>query len=218
MSTPLTGVHASTVRAMHGRLPWLAPQDLTPEQRGVYDDITGGPRASGAGRALGLTDADGRLHGPFNAMLVSPALGDAVQRLGAAVRYRTALTDRAREIAILEVARAERSDFEWFAHERIGARVGLTADELRALQHGEAASTFDATEHAVHALVASLTRSGDVDDSAYAAATATLGATAVVELVTLVGYYRLLALAMRVHRTPLPDGAAPPVWPAPPPA
>lgn len=199
---------------LHGRLPWLAPHDLTTEQRAVYDDITGGPRASGAGGALGLTDADGRLHGPFNAMLVNPALGDAVQRLGAAVRYRTAFTDRAREIAILEVARAERSDFEWFAHERIGARAGLGADELAALHRGEAASSFDSTERAVHAFVAALTRTGDADDATYATAADVLGATAVVELVTLVGYYRLLALAMRVHRTPLPDGAAPPAWPS----
>jgi len=197
----------------HGRLPWFALDELDTAQRAVHTDITGGPRAR-AGRTLALADGSGRLHGPFNAMLVNPALGGAVQRLGAAVRYGTGLTDRAREIAILEVARAARSDFEWFAHERIGAAAGLTVTALAAVQRGEAPASFDDTERAVHAFTAALTRAGDVDDDAYETATSALGVTAVVELVTLVGYYQLLALSMRVHRTPLPEGAAPPVWPS----
>ncbi len=197
----------------HGRLPWYALDELDDAQRAVHADITGGPRA-GARRTLGLTDGHGRLHGPFNAMLVNPGLGDAVQRLGAAVRYGTALSDRAREIAILEVARAARSDFEWFAHERIGAAAGLSSAELASLQRGDAAPSFDDHERHVHTFVASLTRTGDADDAGYDAATAALGVTTVVELVTLVGYYQLLALSMRVYRTPLPEGATPPVWPA----
>ena len=46
----------------------------------------------------------------------------------------------------------------------------------------------------------------------FAEATATLGRAAVVELVTLVGYYAALALQLRVFRVGVPDGAAPPSW------
>ncbi|HEY0949418.1 MAG TPA: hypothetical protein VGD85_04425, partial [Nocardioides sp.] len=52
--------------------------------------------------------------------LLSPAVGDALQRLGAAVRYRTALPDRAREMAILLVAARWDSAFEREAHEAVG--------------------------------------------------------------------------------------------------
>src|SRR4051794_18477744 len=55
-----------------GRLPHPTPGELDDDQRAVYDAITGGPRGSGPFR---LTDAEGRLHGPFNAMLVNPQLG-----------------------------------------------------------------------------------------------------------------------------------------------
>jgi 4-carboxymuconolactone decarboxylase len=44
-------------------------------------------------------------------------------------------------------------------------------------------------------------------------AVATLGRAAVVELVTLVGYYQALALQLRVFRVGLPDGEDAPGWP-----
>ena len=142
----------------HGRLPWYALDELDDAQRAVHTDITGGARAR-AGRTYALADDHGRLHGPFNAMLVNPALGDAVQRLGAAVRYGTGLTDRAREIAILEVARAARSDFEWFAHGPRGYRRRVDRGRAASLQRGDAPPSFDDGERAVHEFVAALTRS-----------------------------------------------------------
>ena len=57
-------------------------------------------------------------------MLQAPHLGGPLQELGAAVRFATSFTDRAREVAILTVAAVTRSDYEQFAHERVGAMVG----------------------------------------------------------------------------------------------
>src|SRR5581483_3243700 len=98
------------------RIPKLAPSDLDAGQRALYDAIAGGRRAQGPQR-FRLTDADGRLEGPFNAFLLQPRLGSALQALGAAVRYETGLDDRCREIAILVVAAHWRCAFEWYAHE-----------------------------------------------------------------------------------------------------
>ena len=82
----------------HGRIPWPTADELDEEQRAVHHAITAGPRASSA-PAFSLTDDEGRLHGPFNAMLLAPRVGLALQELGGALRYRTSLTDREREIA-----------------------------------------------------------------------------------------------------------------------
>jgi 4-carboxymuconolactone decarboxylase len=190
---------------MHGRLPWPRPEELDPTRRAVYDAIAGGPRAAGP-QVFRLTDDGGRLEGPFNAMLVSPGLGLALQELGAAVRYRTSLTDRAREIAILLLAGLRSSDFEWYAHERVGRRAGLTEDELLALRDGRSPSTLSDQERVVLETSRALAVEGDLDDDAYAAAEAALGREMLTELVVLVGYYDLLALSLRVFRTPLPAG------------
>jgi AhpD family alkylhydroperoxidase len=192
----------------HGRLPWYAPGELDPEQRELYDRIAGGPRAAGP-QAFPLTDEAGRLNGPFNAMLVSPDIGATVQEVGAAIRYRSALSHREREIAILEVSVLRRCEFEWYAHERVGRANGLSDDELRALLHGEPAGTFDSRETIVrrvaHDALVDRTLADDVLNEAELA----LGTRALMDVITLVGYYDLLALKMAVWQTPLPEGAKP---------
>ncbi|WP_433443924.1 carboxymuconolactone decarboxylase family protein [Nonomuraea sp. CA-141351] len=191
---------------MHGRIPWYSPKFLTSEQRAVYDEIASGPRATGPFR---LTDPEGRLEGPFNAMLTAPGVGGPLQRLGAAIRYATDLPARWREIAILEVAVARRSDFEWYAHERVGRNAGLTEEELSALRSGSDAGTFDEPERTLRAVCRSLVLHRGLDDDLYARAEAALGTAHLYELVVLAGYYDTLALSLATFRTPLPAGEPP---------
>lgn len=195
--------------ATNGRLPWLTPDELDDPQRGLYERIAGGPRSHGP-QSFRLTDDAGRLHGPFNAMLFSPDVGTVTQELGSTIRYRTNLSGRAREIAILELAVQRRSDFEWYAHERVGRAVGLTDDELESLLTGTPAPSFDVDELLVRDLVRALVRDRDLDDEHYTRAREALGTGTLMDVITLVGYYDLLALSLRVCRTALPAGAASP--------
>lgn len=188
-----------------GRLPHPTPGELTDDQRDVYDAITGGPRGSGPFR---LTDDEGRLHGPFNAMLVNPHLGLTLQQLGADIRYRSTLGAREREIAILALAHVRDSDFEWYAHERVGLAIGMTAEELDALDSGSTPATFSRREQVVLAASRMLVTDRDLDDETYVDALRYLGRTTLADLVTLVGYYDLLALSLRAWRVPLPAGEA----------
>jgi alkylhydroperoxidase family enzyme len=191
------------------RLPSLRPDELSEEQRDVYEAIVGGPRP---GSVFSFVDAEGRLLGPFNAMLYSPAVGDPLQELGAALRFRTSFTKREREIATLVVAAARRSEYEWYAHERIARGAGLTDAELTALRTGADPVLPDARERIVHEAARALAADGDLSAPMFAEATASLGRAAVVELVTLVGYYSALALQLRVFRVGVPDGETPPAW------
>ena len=184
------------------RIPKLEPSALDDDQRVLYDAIAGGRRAQGP-QLFRLADTQGRLEGPFNAFLLQPRLGSALQALGSAVRYDTGLDDRCREIAILVVAARWRSDFEWYAHEAVARSVGLTAPDLAAIRTGrhEALTGPEAVvARTAHALV---TR-GDLDDAEYREAVGHLGTPGLFELLTLVGYYATLALQLRVFRVPAP--------------
>ncbi|MFI7441535.1 carboxymuconolactone decarboxylase family protein [Nonomuraea indica] len=172
------------------RLPPQPPSDFTPDARAVYDAVVEGPRGTS------MLDEGGELTGPFGAMLLSPPVGDALQRLGAAIRYRSKLGDRAREIAILVVAHAWDCAFERQVHEEIGRGLGLTDAQLDALRTGAPLELDDPEEAAVLRLTRALVSRADLDDEEYGA----LPASAVFELTTLVGYYATLALQLRVFR------------------
>ncbi len=180
------------------RLPRLGPGALDGDQRTLYDSITGGPRAQGP-QHFALTAADGSLNGPFNALLFAPTLGAALQEVGAAVRYRTALSDRVREAAILLVAARWRSGFERMAHEAVGRAAGLGDDDLAALARGEVPASADDDEAAALELTR-LLLDGDVPDADWARLAPVVGERGTVELTTLVGYYATLALQLRVFR------------------
>jgi len=193
----------------HGRLEWPRPDELTPESRAVYDAIAGGPRASAA-KVFQMADGEGRLEGPFNSMLTAPALGMPLQELGAAIRYRTSFTDRAREIAILAVAAHHACDYEWYAHEALGAKCGLSPDELGALKAGRSAATFSPSEEIIHATSYALLTRRALTDAESATAVAVLGVEAVTELTVLIGYYECLQLLMGAWQPPLPAGVIDP--------
>ena len=181
------------------RLAALSSDTMTPEQVGLYREILSGPRGQGPRVVLLATGASG-LAGPFNAMLYAPDVGHALQELGAAIRFRTRLTPRVREMAILVVAQARDSAYERDSHEPIGRDAGLTDPEIQALRAGTDPGFADEHERVAYQVVRSLVGPADLDDHEYDLAVCTLGERTLVELSTLVGYYATLALQLRIFR------------------
>ncbi len=114
---------------MSRRLEPLHPGELTPAQKAVYDHIARGARTRNP-QVFALTDEDGRLNGPFNAMLLAPAVGDALQALGTALRYRSSLSGSFREMAVLDTATHWDSAFLRQAHEALVRAAGLAEEEV----------------------------------------------------------------------------------------
>jgi 4-carboxymuconolactone decarboxylase len=185
------------------RLPRLRRDHLAPEQRGLYDDILGGPRGDGR-QFFPLVDDDGSLTGPFNAMLFSPTIGSALQSLGSALRYRSSLPDGARELAILVVAAALDSEFEWCAHEPQARHYGISNELISAVRSGSPCSIADDVQLATYKLAVALVRSEEISDQDYKSLVETLSEKGVFEVSTLVGYYSLLASQMRLFQVGLP--------------
>ncbi|TVT20527.1 carboxymuconolactone decarboxylase family protein [Amycolatopsis acidiphila] len=184
-------------------MPWFRPEELDEEQRRCYDELLGGPRDRSV-----LTDAEGRLEGAFNARLLDPPVGTAIQQLGAALRYGSRIGDRQRELVILTVAVAERCDYEWHGHVPGARRAGLSEQQLTALRAGAPVPGLSDDDRIACEVAAELLRDNDLCDISYARAAAALGLATLFDIVSLVGHYRHTALALRVWRVPLRAGDA----------
>jgi 4-carboxymuconolactone decarboxylase len=191
------------------RLDLIAPADLDDAQRTVYEAITGGPRASQK-RLVPLTDEAGRLAGPFSVMLLSPEIGNAVQAVGAKVRFTGALTDREREVAILTVAGELHSDFERLAHEPAARQAGLSQAQLNAVLAGRIPDGLSEDEALICRLAHVMTADRNLPDEDYGHGLRVLGQERLATLTWLVGYYSALALALAVFRPRVPE----PMWAA----
>jgi 4-carboxymuconolactone decarboxylase len=190
------------------RLRRLRPDDLDGEQRAIHERVTGGPRASGP-QHVPLTDQDGALTGPFNVFLHAPTVGAALSAVGEAIRFRTSLPPRLRELAILSVAGHRDSGFERAAHERVGRAVGLTDAELLAFRRLDDVDLTDRQEAAAYAFCRKALLDREVHDELYADAVEQLGERGVVELTALLAYYEGLALLLSVFEVDVPADLPP---------
>lgn len=186
------------------RLPKLTPDKLDSAQAGLYEAITGGVRFK-SGPGIDMMEKSGALRGPFNAWLHTPATGEAAQALGVKLRFESSLSGAMRETAILTVAKHWRSQYEWWAHEQIALKEGMTSDEIAAIKRGEAPAD-NPDLGAIQKFVAELMQTGDVSDESYADNHARIGDRGMADLVTLAGYYAMISANLNVFRVSVPDG------------
>ncbi|HZP74871.1 MAG TPA: carboxymuconolactone decarboxylase family protein [Pseudolabrys sp.] len=170
------------------RLPAVPEEAMTAAQRELYDAIRSGPR----GRVSG--------GGPFATWLHAPAFGQHAQRLGAHVRYHTALSPRLSEFAILVTARLWRAHYEWFAHEPHAAKAGISAATIADLRAGRVPKRAAKDERAIHDFIREVYKNKRVSNRTYARVHAFLGDGGMVELVGILGYYAMISMTLNVFR------------------
>ena len=187
------------------RLEPLAPSQLDEDQRRLYDAVLESPRGQGPTRRFILRD-DETLTGPFDAWLRSPELGVHLERAGMAFRTDTVLPPAARELAVLVVAQAWSADFEWWVHGLIARGAGVPEEAIEAIGQGRDPKLADTALHAAHAVAHELVHRRSVATPTLDAAKQALGERAVVELVTLVGFYQLVSGVLETFHPPGPSG------------
>jgi len=169
------------------RYQQVKPEEMTPEQRRVFDKIAAGPRGSAQ-------------RGPFMAWLPSPKFADLAQALGAQTRFGSSLPAKHYEIAILMVAQQWRAQFEWYAHEPMALKAGVLAKTVRDLKAGRVPKSAPKDERALYDFIQELYRTRRVSDRTYKKVSAFLNDEAIVELVGVLGYYTLISMTLNVFQ------------------
>ena len=190
------------------RFKLLPVENLSPEQRTMYDSIKSGPRA----KLASFTAAKpGPLGGPFNVMLRSPGIGNIVQALGGEIRFNSSLPAKLNELAIMVTARFWTSQYEWFAHCRLALEAGLDPAIAQDVAENRRPAKMDADEAIIYDFSLELHENHGVSDATYKSALDRFGERGVFDLIAVIGYYSLVSMCLNVDKTPLPDGVALPL-------
>ena len=185
---------ARTSKQPAPRLPAIAMESLEPEQQAIVDAINNGPR----GRFMNV--------GPFAVFLHAPTYGMLAQQLGGHLRFNTSVPPRLSEFAILCTGRYWKAQFEWYAHAKIAAKVGVKEATIRDLYAGRPPKSAPRDEMVIYHFVKELYATRRVSNATYARAQKLLGDAGIVELVGILGYYVLISMTLNVFRMPLPVG------------
>ena len=176
------------------RVADLNAETLTPEQRQVYEAIAG--------------TRGGVVRGPFAIWLRNPAIAAAADRLGTALRQGS-LEKRLFELMVLVVARHWSAQYEWFAHAKQGIAAGLSADAVEAIRQKRPPDFARDDERLIYDLVTEMNETRTLSQPTYDRAVAALGLDRVIELITAVGFYTMVAIMLNGFDATVPGGERP---------
>lgn len=188
-------------RSPDDRMPALPPERMTEAQREVAEEF----------KKKRGHDVDG----PFLPLIRSPEIFKAADHLGRYLRFESPIPSKLKELAILITARRWTQQYEWYTHRQVAMRAGLAPEIADAIAEGRRPDRLADDEDAVYAFCTELHTNGTVSDPTYARIATLFGEQGVIDLCAICGHYSTLAMVLNVARTPLPEGATPPLKPFP---
>jgi 4-carboxymuconolactone decarboxylase len=176
------------------RVPEPSRDQLDPAVRAVYDRIA---------------ETRGATRGPYVVLLHHPALCERVAALGELLRFHSGLPGADRELAILTAGRETEAPYEWAAHEPIALREGTRPEAIEVVRERRPAAGLHPREAVIVGTIRALYRAHRLTADEFARAEAELGRQGLIELVTLAGYYGMIAAILNAYDVDLPPGTTP---------
>lgn len=140
----------------------------------------------------------GRLINVYRLLLNSPSIASAWVDFNTAVRLGTGLDARTRELVIVRVAIANRTEYIFRAHVPGYARkAGITDAEIDGLFAWQTCAAFSERDRAVLAYVDAMTRDIEVPDAVFDALKLHYDEARIVEITVLVGAYNMQSRVVR---------------------
>lgn len=174
------------------RVPQLAAEALSPEQKRISDAIA-------AARS-------GQAGGPFGVWLRVPAIADGANRLGNVLRVDGKLERRLFELMVLVIMRHWTAHYAWHVHREAGLQAGLTADAVDAIRDRRRPDFARADERLVYDTVSELLETRALSEASYARAHDGLGQELLIELIAGAGFYTMVAMTLVAFDVPARGG------------
>ena len=179
------------------RLPNVTREQLEPEDRHYFDEITG--------------NRGGVLRNPFGILLHSPELAAQIAATSLTIYrgYEGDMSKALREVVILATARETRSQYEFTSHAPIAREAGVSDKTIRAIAQGTAPQGLSGDEELVVRYTQELLRDHKISDSTFDAIEDRFGVRGTVDLTALIGSFLLIGQFLIAFGVELAPGVTP---------
>jgi len=171
------------------RIKDIPENELTPDQAKVFKDLV-------AGR--------GKLLTPYRIWIHSPGLAAALETIGTFLNKKSSLSEREVELVICIIANHWKGEYVWTVHTRICVKLGFPQGVFDAIRAGQDPVLDNERERVVYDLTKIAMEPGGGSDEVYTRAERLLGRNGIAEVLALLGYYSSVAVAVKLHRVPVP--------------
>jgi 4-carboxymuconolactone decarboxylase len=174
-----------------GRLPDIDEVTLTPEQRRIYHQIMA---------------ARGHVRGPFGVWLRNPELCENTLKLQEMFASRVKLERRLVQLMILVAARLATAQYAWFIHEPHALKAGISPGIIEAIRERRTPEFTREDECLVYDITMELHTTRSLSEKNYQQGIAVLGEQPMVELVSAIGFYVMVAMTLNAFAVSAPGG------------
>jgi 4-carboxymuconolactone decarboxylase len=179
------------------RFPKPAMEQLSPEQQAVAAEV--------------LKQSSAGLGGPYGMLIKSPELLKRYLMMTEYLRQKTSLPHRLNEMAILLEARIWDAQYEWWAHEPLARKAGLSDAIIGDIRDGKRPGAMQPDEAVVYDVVTELLNKKQLPDDTFGRAKQILGEQQTIDLIALTGFYVMVSAVVIGGRIAIPNGEPAPM-------
>lgn len=176
------------------RLPDLNEAELRPEQKSIYDEIM---------------RVRGRVRGPFAVWLRNAELAEGALKLQDMFASRVKIERRLIQLMILVAARWAGAQYAWYIHEPHALQHGISREIVEAIRERRTPDFARDDERLVYDITLELYATQRLSDGTFSRGMAMFGEQQMVELVSGVGFYAMVALTLNAFDVAVPAGKKP---------
>ena len=173
------------------RLPEIDPEQLSPDQRAIYD------------RMVALR---GHMRGPFAVWLRNAELCQNTANLQEMFAARVSLDRRLLELMILVAARHATAQYAWFIHEPHALNFGIAPEIVQAIRERRTPDFTRDDERLVYDITTELNTTRTLSEASFQRGMAMFGEQVMVELVSAIGFYVMVAMTLNAFAVAVPEG------------
>ena len=138
-------------------------------------------------------ERDGRIPNIYRMLLNSPPIAQGWLNLLTAIRHKSTVAGRHRELVIIRIAVINGAEYERSIHVPIARKEGMSDAQIEAINDWQNATVFDDAERAVLAYTDAMTLDVHVPDDVFAAVKKHFDARTITELTATVCAYNLVS-------------------------